>query len=113
MVHRILVVKKKYEIPKCVHYVISVSENSPDIARFCLCVFGLWPPNIQEALGCFLKTFQFSLGNYSLCFGNTFGKMVNSSAFPPTMDEKGAFGCSFTQILSLNNQMELGASAPV
>lgn len=54
MVYKILVVKKKYEIPKCVHSVINVNENSPETARFCLWTFGLRPLNIQEALGCSL-----------------------------------------------------------
>ena len=75
-------------------------------------MFRHWPPNIQEALGCSLTTLQSPLGNDFLCFGNTSGKMVHSSAFPPSTDEKGAFGCSFTQILSLSKHMKLEASIP-
>ena len=107
-----LIVKSNYEIPKYVQSIINISENSLKTVRFCLWIFRHWPTNIQEALECFLTTLQSPLGNDSLCFGNTAGKMVNSSAFPPSMDKKRAFGCFFTQILSLSNHMKLEASTP-
>lgn len=88
VVHIIVVVKKKSEIPKLFRSVINVSGNSPETTRFCLWVFRLWLPNIHSP---FFMAPQDPLGNYSFCFGGTLGQMVNSGPFPPIRNEKGDF----------------------
>lgn len=86
VVHIILIVKKKSEIPKLVHSVINVSGNSPETARFCL--IGIWTLATQQPSP-LLNSIPESFGELLFLLGNILGKWSVRVPFLPLWMREG------------------------